>query len=75
VLCAYIALYWYHRPDDVTIYGDVDTGYIVTPSPPSDPTPDRRTTSRSSLENRLIRAMELLEDAQRELVAIREALR
>src|SRR5262249_44895912 len=22
VLCAYVALYWYHRPDDVTIYGD-----------------------------------------------------
>jgi predicted RNase H-like nuclease len=36
--------------------------------------PERR-SSRSSLENRLIRAMELLDDVQRELVAIREALR
>jgi predicted RNase H-like nuclease len=80
VVCAYIALYWYHRPEDVTVYGDFATGYIVTPTPPGDLAPERperpnRTGSRSSLENRLIRAMELLEDVQRELVAIREALR
>ncbi|MGX9788191.1 DUF429 domain-containing protein [Mycobacterium sp. MMS18-G62] len=74
VMCAYVGLYWYHRPDDVTIYGDADTGYIVTPTLPAETVPDRR-PSRSSLENRLIRAMELLEDAQRELTAIREALR
>ncbi|OBF41002.1 GTP pyrophosphokinase [Mycobacterium sp. ACS1612] len=76
VIAAYVASYWYHRPEDVTIYGDYETGYIVTPklSEPAKPTPDRR-TSRSSLENRLIRAMELLGDAQKELNAIREALR
>jgi predicted RNase H-like nuclease len=76
VVCAYVALYWYHRPEDVTIYGDFATGYIVTPTPtpPSDLVPERR-GSRSSLESRLIRAMELLEDVQRELVAIRDALR
>jgi predicted RNase H-like nuclease len=77
VICAYVALYWYRRPEDVTIYGDFATGYIVTPTLPVETVktvPDRR-GSRSSLENRLIRAMELLEDAQRELVAIREALR
>jgi predicted RNase H-like nuclease/ppGpp synthetase/RelA/SpoT-type nucleotidyltranferase len=34
VLCAYIALYRYHRPDDVTTYGDFETGYIVTPTLP-----------------------------------------
>ncbi|MDG4665514.1 bifunctional ribonuclease/(p)ppGpp synthase [Mycobacterium sp. 236(2023)] len=34
VICAYIGLYWYHRPEDVTIYGDFATGYIVTPSLP-----------------------------------------
>ncbi|WP_166906556.1 bifunctional ribonuclease/(p)ppGpp synthase [Mycobacterium sp. DL440] len=34
MLCAYIALYWYDRPEDVTIYGDVASGYIVTPSLP-----------------------------------------
>ena len=32
MLCAYVALYWYHRPDDVTLYGDFATGYIVTPT-------------------------------------------
>jgi predicted RNase H-like nuclease len=74
VVCAYVALYWYQRPEDVTIYGDFATGYIVTPTLPGDLAPERR-GSRSSLESRLIRAMELLEDVQRELVAIREALR
>ncbi|MGV9801214.1 bifunctional ribonuclease/(p)ppGpp synthase [Mycobacterium sp. NPDC003449] len=39
VLCAYIALYWYHRPEDVTIYGDFASGYIVTPSLPQDRLP------------------------------------
>ncbi|HZN78892.1 MAG TPA: DUF429 domain-containing protein [Mycobacterium sp.] len=74
VMCAYVALLQYHRPEDVTIYGDFETGYIVTPSLTDEVVPQRR-GSRSSLENRLIRAMELLEDAQRELTAIREALR
>lgn len=32
VVCAYVALYWQHRPQDVTIYGDFATGYIVTPT-------------------------------------------
>ena len=36
MVCAYVALYWYHRPEDVTIYGDVASGYIVTPSLPAD---------------------------------------
>lgn len=31
VLCAYIARYAAHRPDDVTVYGDAFTGCIVTP--------------------------------------------
>ncbi len=32
VLCAYLALFADTRPDDVTRYGDLETGYIVTPS-------------------------------------------
>jgi len=32
VLCAYLARYAVTRPGDVTIYGDVETGCIVTPS-------------------------------------------
>jgi predicted RNase H-like nuclease len=72
VLCAYIALYWYHRPEDVTIYGDFMTGYIVTPSlqsdlaasGESDPDPDE-------VEQRLARVTALLEEAQLELGALR----
>jgi predicted RNase H-like nuclease len=34
VVCAYVALYAHRRPAEVTIYGDLATGYIVTPSLP-----------------------------------------
>jgi predicted RNase H-like nuclease len=37
VVCAYVALYAQRRPQDVTIYGDLDTGYILTPSLPVEP--------------------------------------
>ena len=40
VLCAYVGLYWYHRPEDVTIYGDYASGYIVTPTLPVRPDAD-----------------------------------
>jgi predicted RNase H-like nuclease len=36
VVCAYVALYAVRRPDQITIYGDVATGCIVTPSLPSE---------------------------------------
>ena len=39
VLCAYVALYAARRPDDVTVYGDIDTGYILTPTLPPGLTP------------------------------------
>ncbi|WP_099038380.1 bifunctional ribonuclease/(p)ppGpp synthase [Mycobacterium neglectum] len=39
VLCAYVALYAVRRPDDVTLYGDADTGYILTPTLPAGLTP------------------------------------
>ena len=39
VLCAYVALYSVRRPDDVTVYGEVDTGYILTPTLPPGLTP------------------------------------
>ncbi|MGZ5395569.1 MAG: bifunctional ribonuclease/(p)ppGpp synthase [Mycobacterium sp.] len=39
VLCAYVALYAVRRPDDVTLYGDADTGYILTPTLPVGLTP------------------------------------
>lgn len=34
-VCAYVGLYWHRRPEDVTIYGDYETGYIVTPTLPA----------------------------------------
>src|SRR6185312_14585949 len=37
VVCAYVALYAQRCPAQVTIYGDLDTGYIVTPSLPPGP--------------------------------------
>ncbi|HWJ08757.1 MAG TPA: DUF429 domain-containing protein [Nocardioides sp.] len=44
VVCAYIALFADRRPEDTTTYGDVETGYIVTPTLPTDlvPTPRRK---------------------------------
>ncbi len=78
VLCAYIALYWYHRPDDVTIYGDFESGYIVTPSlPPGlSPAPRRRAVPppNDELHERLSRLEELLAQAQLEAKTIREQL-
>jgi predicted RNase H-like nuclease len=78
VLCAYIALYWYQRPDDVTIYGDFENGYIVTPSLPPDltPAPRRRVVPPPSdeLHERLSRLEELLAQAQTEARTIRERL-
>lgn len=78
VLCAYVGLYWYHRPDDVTIYGDVETGYIVTPSLPPDlaAAPRRRVVPppNDELHERLTRLGSLLEEAQLELKTIRERL-
>jgi predicted RNase H-like nuclease/ppGpp synthetase/RelA/SpoT-type nucleotidyltranferase len=41
VVCAYVALFATRRPERTTTYGDVATGYIVTPTLPPDlaPTP------------------------------------
>jgi predicted RNase H-like nuclease len=78
VLCAYVALYWYHRPDDITIYGDSESGYIVTPSLPPDlsPAPRRRVVPppNDELHERLSRLENLLAQAQQEARTIREQL-
>ena len=39
VMCAYVALHATRRPADVTVYGDGETGYIVTPTLPADLAP------------------------------------
>lgn len=79
VVCAYVALYWYHRPEDVTVYGDFATGYIVTPTLPQDlaPPPRRRPAQQpdnDELRERLAHVASLLEQAQRGLTAIRRQL-
>jgi predicted RNase H-like nuclease len=79
VLCAYVALYWYHRPEDVTVYGNFATGYIVTPTLPPDltPAPRRRATAKpdtDELRERLAQLAALLDEAQRGLAAIRRQL-
>lgn len=82
VLCAYVALYWFHRPEDVTVYGDFATGYIVTPSLPPDlvPAPRRRPTGAPArpdteeLRERLAQLATLLDEAQCGLSAIRQQL-
>ncbi len=45
VVCAYVALFAERRPELTTTYGDLATGYIVTPTLPEGhrPTPRRRT--------------------------------
>jgi predicted RNase H-like nuclease len=47
VLCAYIALYATRRPDDITIYGDLTNGYVVTPTVPPDLKPAPRKPASS----------------------------
>jgi predicted RNase H-like nuclease/ppGpp synthetase/RelA/SpoT-type nucleotidyltranferase len=44
VVCAYVALFRTRRPHDTVTYGDLETGYIVTPRLPADllPTPRSR---------------------------------
>ena len=44
VVCAYVALFAQRRPEDTTTYGDLATGYIVTPTLPAghEPTPRER---------------------------------
>ena len=79
VLCAYVGLFWYQRPEDVTIYGDYGGGYIVTPTLPSDAVPARRRRSApqadtEDLRARVAQVAALLDEAQRGLTAIRQQL-
>ncbi len=42
VVCAYVALFADRRPDATTTYGDLENGYIVTPTLPEGLTPSPR---------------------------------
>ena len=75
VVCAYVGLYWYQRPEDVTVYGDFATGYIVTPTLPPDVAPARRRRfapepDTEELRERVAHVAALLEEAQRGLTEI-----
>jgi predicted RNase H-like nuclease len=79
VLCAYVALYGFHRPDDVTTYGDFASGYIITPTLPGDlaPAPRRRMAPQTDSDDvlaRLEQVQALIERAQREIIVIRRQL-
>lgn len=56
VVCAYVALYAQRNPANVTIYGDLDTGCIVTPSPPVDRSPRVAVVRSSRAADRWARA-------------------
>lgn len=43
VLCAYVAMWSVRRPEQTTVYGDHETGYIVTPTLPEGHAPSPRT--------------------------------
>lgn len=79
VVCAYVALYSSHRPDDVTVYGDFATGYIVTPTLPPDlaPTPRRPPVpppDTDELRDQLAQVAAHLDAAQLGLTEIRRQL-
>jgi predicted RNase H-like nuclease len=74
VVCAYVALYWYHRPEDVTVYGDFATGYIVTPTLTRPPAEPPRPVAAHDINDRLTRLAALLQQAQHELTEIRKQL-
>ena len=42
VVCAYVAMFAHRRPAMTTTYGDLETGYIVTPTLPEDHQPSPR---------------------------------
>ncbi|KAB2809364.1 DUF429 domain-containing protein [Pimelobacter simplex] len=52
VVCAYVGLYAERRPERTTTYGDLATGYIVTPTLPDDlePIPRLRQGSETPLD-------------------------
>lgn len=56
VLCAYVGLFADHEPDRTTVYGDGETGYIVTPTLPEGLTPAPRQPRAERVRNRAVEA-------------------
>ena len=57
VLCAYVALFAERRPADTRVYGDLATGYIVTPALPPGHQPAPRADRSEGEEERVRRAV------------------
>jgi predicted RNase H-like nuclease len=72
LLCAYVALYWYDRPEDVTIYGDFARGYVVTPTLAEGLTP--APLDGPDIATRLDDAEARLAELTQELIDIRRRL-
>ena len=56
VVCAYVALYAEREPKQVTTYGDLANGYIVTPSLPEGLTAAPRPTRAEAAHDRALTA-------------------
>ncbi len=71
VICAYVAMYAQTRPDDTTIYGDFETGYIVTPSLPQDHEPS--TDPHPSIDSPARQAVRLFEEQRTAILGVTDA--
>ena len=75
VVCAYVARFATCEPDQVTMYGDFENGYVVTPTLPAGHTPTprerraRRDPVRAAVEEYAVRQPALVEAGQ-EYVAL-----
>ncbi len=65
VLCAYIGRFADHEPERTTIYGDLATGYIVTPALPSDEADDPHGAARRAVQEYADRRPALVEVGRR----------
>ncbi len=68
VICAYVAMYAQMRPEATTLYGDVETGYIVTPSLPEGHGPS--TDPHPSIDSPARQAVRLFEELRPEILSV-----
>ena len=74
VLCAAIGRFADREPARTTIYGDRETGYIVTPSLPRDEADDPHGPARRAVQQYAERRPELVETGQRAIALVTEIL-
>ncbi|MGB3827674.1 MAG: DUF429 domain-containing protein [Ornithinimicrobium sp.] len=71
VLCAYVAMYAQLRPDSTTVYGDFDTGYIITPSLPAGHVPS--TDPHPSIDSPARQAVRAFEEQRPSILGVTDA--